>query len=244
MSSAFPSQSLVFIGWLAICLPAFAEPPAPRSSLYTHPDPASAGGITGHVTNPATAIEQVLAIPFDAPEKVYEGMIEGDDKRSFRFTGLPMRKYDLVIVYANSFYEGLQLERGPNTLTNEDHKKIEAIIQKSEPYFTNKFLHRLEGTTGRGNEARSICTFLRAHGSEFALGTYQGKSSRDDFRRTMKLVILKDVGPGWQVVRTRDLYPVWISPKNTEFKHNFSETLSRVRVADTLKNLGDLDLSK
>lgn len=244
MTSAFLSLALLFIGSLAICPQASGQSPPARYKLYTQPDPASSGGITGHVTHPATAIEQVLAIPFDAPEQVFEGKIEGDDKRSFRFTGLPMRKYDLVIVFENAFHEGLQLERGENTLTDEDRKKIAAIVQKSEPFFTNKTIHRVEGTTGRGNQARCICTFLRAKGSELLFESYQGKYNREDFRRTMKLVILKDVGPGWQVVRTRDLYPVWISPKSPELKHHFTESLSRVRVADTIKNLGDLDLTK
>ncbi len=244
MNSALHPMALLLVGWLAIGSSAFSEPSLERSKLYTQPDPASAGGITGHVTNPSSAIEQVLAIPSDAPEQVFEGRIQGDDKRTFRFTGLPMRKYDLIIVFENSFYEGLQLERGEDTLTDEDRKKVDAIIQKSEPFFTHKTIHRLEGTTGRGNQARAICTFLRAKGSELLFEAHEGKFSREDFRRTLKLVILKDVGPGWQIVRTRDLYPVWLNPKRTAFKHHFTASLSGVRVADSIKDLGDLNLTK
>jgi hypothetical protein len=215
-----------------------------RYKLYTTPDPAAPGGITGRVTRPGKPIEQVLAIPFDAPEKVYEGTIEGDDKRSFRFTGLPMRKYDLVIIFDNTFYEGIQLERGEDTLTDEDRKKIDAIVQKSEPFFTHKFIHRAEGTTGRGNQSRAICTFLRAKGSELMWEKHEGKWNREDFRRTFKLLILKDVGPGWQVVRARDLYPVWTSPTFAKPTHHFTASLSRIRVADSIKDLGDLDLTR
>lgn len=233
-------------------LPLFLSAPAPaqdkntpeRYKLYTTTDPAAKGGITGHVTRPGKPIEQVLAIPFDAPEKVYEGQIEGDDKRSFRFTGLPMRKYDLIVVFDNSFYEGLQLQRGEDTLTDDDRKKVETIVQKSEPFFTHKFIHRVEGTTGRGNQARGICTFLRAKGSELLWEKHEGKWNREDFRRTFKLVILKDVGPGWQVVRARDLYPIWTSPTFAKPTHHFTASLSRIRVADTIKDLGDLDLTK
>ncbi len=244
MTSALHPLPLLFVAWLAIGSNAFGEPSLERSKLYTKPDPASAGGIKGRVTSPSSAIEQVLAIPFDAPEQVFEGRIEGDDKRSFRFTGLPMRKYDLVAVFENSFFEGLQLQRGEDSLTTEDRKKIDAIVQKSEPFFTHKTIHRLEGTTGRGNQARCICTFLRAKGSELTFEAHEGKFSREDFRRTLKLVILKDVGPGWQIVRTRDLYPVWLDPKRTEFKHHFTATLSGVRVADSIKDLGDLNLTQ
>ncbi len=217
---------------------------AGRTRLYTDPDPQSPGGITARVRRPSEAIEQVLAIPSDAPEKVYKGEVFGDGRRRFRFSGLPMRKYDLLVICENSFYEGLRLHRGGSTLTAGDREKIDAIVQKSEPFFTHKTIHRLEGSTGRGNDARAICTFLRAKGSELMWEKYKGQWKRDDFRRTFKLVILKDVGPGWQVVRTRDLYPVWTTPEFANPAHHFTEALSGIRVADTVKDLGELDLTK
>lgn len=224
---------------------AAGEPQAPpeRYKLYTPPEAGASGGISGRVAKPDQPVEQVLAIPADAPEKVYQGELDSD-KRGFRFSGLPMRKYDLLVVFEKDFYEGLQLQRGENSLTDEDRKKIEAIVQKSEPYFTHKIIHRVEGETGRGNFSRAICTFLRAKGSELLWNTYKGEYHRDDFRRTFKLVILKDVGPGWQIVRTRDLYPVWTTPQLVEPKHHFHESLAGVRVADKVKELGELDLTK
>ena len=218
-----------------------AGPPA-RYKLYTQPDPANPGGITGTISKPSQKIESILAIPADAPEMVYEGTVEGSDK--FRFTGLPMRNYDLIVIYEKDFYEGLQLNRGPSTLTDEDIKKIETIVQKSEPFFTHKFVHRVEGETGQGNFSRCICTFLRAKGSELLWEAHEGKFNREDFRRTYKLLILKDVGPGWQVVRARDLYPVWTEPKFVEPRHHYSKELSRIRVADSVKDLGEIDLTK
>lgn len=221
-----------------------ADAGAERTNLYTKPDPASPGGITGRVAKPPRPIEQILAIPSDAPEKVFQGKVSGADRRSFQFSGLPMRKYDLIVIFENSFYEGVQLNRGENTLTEADREKIEAIIKKSEPYFPEKIIHRVEGQTGRGNMARCICTFFRAKGSELMWEKYKGEWKRDDFRRTFKLVILKDVGPGWQVVRIRDLYPVWVAPHFIRPKHHFSEALAGIRVADKIKDLGELDLSK
>ena len=217
---------------------------AERTRLYTEPDPSAPGGIEGRIARPPRPIEQILAIPCDAPKKVYKGEISGTDRRSFKFAGLPMRKYDLIVVFENSFYEGLQLNRGESTLTDKDREQIKAIIDKSEPYFPNKIIHRVEGKTGRGNMARCICTFFRAKGSELMWEKWEGKWSRDDFRRTFKLVILKQVGPGWQVVRMRDLYPVWVSPHCIRPKHHYSKALSGIRVADKVKNLGELDISK
>ena len=76
------------------------------------------------------------------------------------------------------------------------------------------------------------------------LDTYKGEFSRADSRRTFKLVILKDVGPGWQVTRARDLYPVWVKSKNALPQHHFSEKLSQIRVADEIKDIGTLSLTQ
>lgn len=220
------------------------EPVGERTRLYTVPDPACPGGLKGRIVQPELPIEQILAIPAANPEYVYMGEVSGAKRDSFQFKGLPVGKYDMVVIYDNSFYEGFQLIHGKNTLTGEDLKKIDAMIQKSEPFFTKKIIHRLEGETGTGNQARCICTFVREKGSELLLERYNGAAKRDDFRRTFKLVTLKDVGPGWQVVRARDLYPVWMDPKHQLPAHHFSAQLTEIRVADELKDVGDLDLNR
>jgi len=213
--------------------------PEERHRLYTEPDAASPGGVEGIVAYPAEPIEQILAIPPDEPQLVYAGTLTGADRRQFRFDGLPMRKYDLVVVYKDHFYEGVQLHNEPNTLTQEDLAKIAATIQKAEPFFTGKTIHRVEGTTGRGNLARCICTFVREKGSETIAG-----GPRKEYRRTFKLVMLKDVGPGWQIVRTRDLYPVWTAPDGAHPVHHYSRVLSKIRVSDTIKKLEPLHLER
>jgi hypothetical protein len=207
--------------------------------LYTPPDPASPGGIRGSVTKPELPVLQVLAIPADAPEKVYEGRVEGTDRRSFVFEGLPMRKYDLVVIHDNSFYEGLQLHDADSTLTARDREKITASINASEPFFLKKTVHRLDGATGRGGNARALCTYVRE-----ARAGHTFSADREGFRRTFKLMLLTDVGPGWQITRSRDLYPVWATPANAHPEHHHTAALSRIRVADTVKDLGALDLTR
>ena len=221
---------------------ALAQSPE-RTRLYTAPDPASTGGLKGRIAKPGGPIEQILATPAANPEAVYMGEITGPKKDGFQFKCLPVGKYDLLVIYPDAFYEGLQLDREKSTLTPEDLQKIEATIQKSEPFFLKKVIHRVEGETGRGNVSRCICTYLRDKGSELLMETFNGKSSRGDFRRTYKLVMLKDVGPGWQITRARDLYPVWTDPKHQLPEHHFSGQLSEIRVADEVKDFGDLDLS-
>lgn len=214
-----------------------------RTRLYEATDPKSPGGIRGRILSPAKPIQQVLAIPPDAPEKVYQGEISGEKNDTFRFAGLPMRKYDLIVIYEDAFHEGLQLHRGESTLAEEDFVKVKAIVDKSEPFFTKKIIHRLEGETGRGNLSRCITTFVREKPSLTYMDAKNAvKSQSGFFRHTYKLVILKDVGPGWQIVRARDLYPKWVDPKKKLPQHFYDSSLSRVRVADGIKDLGDLKL--
>jgi hypothetical protein len=205
---------------------------AERDRLYSEPDPASAGGIKGVVAAPGLPVRQVLAIPPDEPRLVYEASLGGSDGRSFEFHGLPMRKYDLVVIFDDRFFEGLTLSREGDTLTAEDRQKIGATVAKAEPYFTDRIIHRVEGTTGRGNEARCICTFLRDRAS----------TNGSEFRRTFRLIMLKDVGPGWQVVRSRDLYPIWTTPQLVRPAHHYDRQLSRIRVMDEVKDVGELRL--
>ena len=204
-----------------------------RHKLYTQPDASTKGGVTGKIKSPTMPIEQILAIPSDEPRFVYEGKKDGT---RFSFSGLPMGKYDLVVIYDNSFYEGLRLHREPDTLTAEDRKKIESSITKSEPFFNTKIIHRLEGTTGRGNLCRAICTYVREKSAEDYSGALEG------FRRTFKIVILKDVGPGWQIVRSRDLFPLSVEKANARPRHFHSETISGIRVSDYEKDLGEISL--
>ena len=92
--------------------------------------------------------------------------------------------------------------------------------------------------------ARCFCAFIRAKGSDLLWEAHEGSFKREDFRRTYKLIMLKDVGPGWQVERARDIYPIWCEPKLVKPRHNYSRALARVRVADSVKDLGEIDLTK
>ena len=234
---------IVFLAALLVSV-ASAQNPPERTRLYAKPDPANTGGLRGSIAYPALPIEEILAIPAENVEEVYEGEVTGSQRTDFQFKALPVGKYDLVVIFASEFHEGFRLTRDASTLTPEDLMKIGATIQKSEPFFTRKFIHRVEGETGRGKDARAICTYYRDKGSELLMEQFEGKSSRPDFRRTFKLVLLKDVGPGWQIARARDLYPKWVNPKSTLPAHKFSAALSQLRVADQVKDLGALYLSR
>jgi hypothetical protein len=200
-----------------------------RHRLYTTPDPAATGGIKGVVKTPAKPIVQVLAMPPDEPRYVYEGEVTGANGQGFLFKNLPMARYNLFVIYDNEFFEGLELSREKDTLTKADQDKIIYIVNESDPFFNKKVIHRMAGTTGRGNLARCVVTEYRDKGP---------------MRRTFKLIWLKDVGPGWQVVQKRDLYPITTDLKHMTPTHHFAAVLSRIRVTDQIKDLGEIDLGK
>ena len=210
---------------------------AARHRLYTQPDPASTGGIKAVIDGPDRPIKTVLALPPDKPDLVYEGRITDPERRGILFENLPTSKYDLVVIYSNEFYEGLQLTRGEDTLNDQDREKIKAIVNASDPFFTKKVLHRIAGITGRGNEARCLVTQYRDRAA-----FDQDYSALKGFRRTFKLIWLKDVGPGWQVVQKRDLYPVTVESEYMNPRHHYVGILSKIRVTDQVKDLGVIEL--
>ena len=79
---------------------------------------------------------------------------------------------------------------------------------------------------------------------EASNGTGKAPNAAFPIRRTFKLVWLKDVGPGWQVVQKRDLYPCWTNKQTCKPKHNYKTALSAIRVAGGIKDVGEIDLSK
>jgi len=212
--------------------------------LYTKPDASAGGGIKGTITRPQIPLSAVFALPPDEPRFVYKGTVtRGAAGSGFVFTGLQTARYDLLLVFDNAFYEGLTLNRGDDTLTPEDQRLIRKIIMKSEPFSNRKEIHRMLGKTGKmTGKARCMCTFVR---TDRAMGFIDGKWYRDH-RRSFKLVLVEDVGPAWQVVKTREIYVTQIKPASGKdvIRHVYRPYLGRIRVTDKMKDLGKINLSK
>lgn len=211
-----------------------------HSRLYTAPDTSASGGIVGKIVKPEMPIVQILAMPPDEPRFVYEGRISGASRQEFSFANLPMAKYNLFVIYENAFFEGLQLSSEPDTLTDKDRQSITKIVNESDPFYNKKIIHRIAGTTGRGNFARCVVTQYR-DGPGTVTADYVELKGQG--RRTFKLIWLKDVGVGWQVVQKRDLYPVTVDLRLLKPTHHYSEQLSNIRVTNKVKSLGDIDIS-
>jgi hypothetical protein len=232
--------ALTFCIYMLIATSSFASEAIEHKRLYTKPDPQAPGGLKGSIVSPDTRIRQILAIPRSKQNHAYRGELDSS-RRNFHFKGLPMDIYDLVVIFDTRVYEGIRLSREDSTLTSQDLEQINDILQRSEPFFTIKHIHRVQGQTGRGNQSMAFVTFARDRKARM----YEGPVVRDGYRRTHKLVTLKQVGPGWQVERTRDLFPIWIEDNEKHLfvlKHDFSSQLAGIRITNSIRDMGALSL--
>ncbi len=208
--------------------------------LYTPPDPNATGGIRATVKFPDKPLAQVFALPPQDVTRVYRGAV-GADGRSFTFHGLPVGKYDLVVLYEDGFYEGLTLTRDADQLTDRDRELIATVITRAVPFFDTKAIQRCAGTTGADGKARCVLQELRtkkilAQSAEELKG-YQ--------IRSIKLAWLEDVGiVGWQLVNTREIVRQEVAPgaRKGVLPHYYRTELGDIRVIDAMKDLGPLNL--
>jgi len=209
------------------------------SRLYTKSDPSAPGGFHAKLVDFTTPVRQVFAIDSGNPKLVYQGTVTEDGK--ILFTGLPTAIYDLVMVAADRFYEGCRLSRDPDTLTDRDRQLIAFTINKSVPFFDTKKIHRCEGLAGRSGKVRCVLQEMRTHPV-----TLQDGTTRTDIQvRSIKLAFLEDVGEiGWQMVQTREIVRTEVGPRDLKglLPHCYLPVLGDIRVVDTDKDLGELNL--
>lgn len=210
------------------------------SQLYTPPDPSAQGGIRGSILIPNKPVVAIFAMPQDDYRKVYKGEIVGG-KSSFAFTGLPVGKYDLIVIFPDSFYDGILLNRESNTLTSRDGEAINKSIMKSTPFFDTKKLHRCEGVTGHAGKARAVLQEVCTHPV-----TLQDASERSDIQiRSIKVALLEDVNLGWSVTETREIIRQEVGGNETKgvLPNYHVARLGNIRVIDSVKDLGALSLA-
>lgn len=208
--------------------------------LYTQPDSSAGGGIKFRINRIQKNLLHAFAIPQFETRFVYKGVTSGGD--SVSFTGLPAAKYDIVLVFEDSFYEGCKLSRDEDRLTAADKEGINAKINKSIPFFNLKEVHRLSGTTGSDGQAMCVLQEMRTKPV-----TLQSGEVRSDIQiRSIKLVMLDQVGPGWSVTQTREIIRQEVAGNERKgpLPHHFAPPLGGIRVTDSVKDLGLVDLTK
>lgn len=240
-----PKLLLSLLGALAAVLCGAQEPRGhtgtqQSSRLYTAPDTGAGGGIEFKINRVIRNMTAAFAVPQFEPKSVYKGMVEGGD--TVRFSGLPAAKYDLLLVFEDSIYEGFRLTRGETPLTAADKQSISAAINKSVPFFNLKEIHRMEGTTGRDGQAMAFLQEMRTKPV-----TLQSAEVRSDIQiRSIKLIMLDQVGPGWSFTQSRELIRQEVAGNERKgpLPHHHAPPLGGIRVTDTVKNLGTVDLTK
>lgn len=212
--------------------------------LYTPPDPNASGGLRGRIGIPRDKLIGAFAIPADTLKddkpKVYKANLSADG-HAFEFSNLPTAKYDLLLIFPEGFYEGITLSRDTSTLVTNDWKSIIGILSKSEPFFEVKRIHRLDGNTGETGWAQCVLQEVRERPV-----TLQDASWHKEIQiRTIKIARFEDVGPAWQLLVTREIVRQEIAGKEHKglLPHAFCpDQLGKVRVVDTVKDMGTLDL--
>ena len=209
--------------------------------LYTAPDPSAKGGIHGRLKNHSQLLLEVFAVVPENPNLVYRGEVSTNGYE-FSFTGLPVAKYDLMLVGQNKFYEGFRLTQVNDTLTPKDNKLIEAIVTKSVPFFNVKKTHRCQGTTGQNGKARCMLQEART----LPITLQSGEVRRDIQIRSIRLALLEDIGAtGWQLVTTREIVRMEVGPADVKgiLPHAYLPALGQIRVMDEIKELEEIDLA-
>ncbi len=206
------------------------------SRLYTPVDPAAGGGLRLRLLTTAKPMG-VFALDQSDANRCYRGTAESS---GWRFTGLPVGKYDLVTVFSDRFYEGLLLTREADTLTPADQTSINAIIQASVPFFDTKLVHRTGGITGHEGKAAIVFQEVRTRPV-----TLQSAEVRNDIQiRSLKMGFLEEVNIGWQLINTREIMRIEVGgamPKGL-IRHVYVKALGNIRVTDSIKDLGEIRL--
>ena len=208
--------------------------------LYTAPDASDSGGLRGHIGTPKVPLLAAFAVPNSETIRCYKATISKDG-HSFEFNNLPTAKYDLFLLFPEMFYEGMTLSRNAGVIATNDWKSIQIILNNSEPFFEIKKILRMEGVSGDAGSALAVIQELRARPV-----TLQDASVHADIQiRTIKLARFENVGPAWQLLVTREVSRQEVA--NHERKgllphYHVGDKLGGIRVVDTVKDLGTLEL--
>jgi hypothetical protein len=223
------NRLLVFLFSLVLAGTALAQ----TANLYTKPDSSAPGGISGSVDKELT---HAIALSRDRVHCYKADLTNGG--KSFRFTGLPTGKYDLMLVAkAGAVYENLTLGAKAAELTDKQKENVARRLDKADSFFNKWKLHRV-GIEEDGEKL--VCFIERMRDKEIL--KQSGEKLGANLRR-FEVATLNKATDDWDFADTRHLYreeqPLGTL---TPLKHERVEALGNVRVIDAVKDLGSIAL--
>jgi len=163
----------------------------------------------------------------------------GEDN-SFSFERLQEGIYDLVVLLDHRYYNGIVLGRGDSTLTEKDTQDITAKIKAINPYFNEKRLERMWGTTGEDGVARVLGQEMRTLPVTLADGTLHPEIQT----RVLRLFFMQDISAkgtaAWSVEETREIVRQEVGPPDVKgmLPEHFNKKLSGIVVIDEVEDIG------
>lgn len=217
---------------LALALTASAQ----TTVLYTKPAAGANGGISGKVDAELT---HAIALNRDYTQ-CFRGDLS-DGGKSFRISGLPTGKYDVICVTkSGQIFEGVEVGEDGSKLPPDSVKHAEARIKKADTFFPKVKIHRL-GLIEGGEKMMLFVERLRD-----TLILRQSGEKLDSNLRRIEVVELIKAKDDWQMLNTRHIYreEAPLVENMPFFTHKFVPELGNVRVIDTFKDLGSISLPK
>ena len=217
---------------LSILLAAVTYADEPVQRIYTAPDPAAQGGIQGSVN---VVLTHVLAVEHDRT-RVYQGALTKGNQ-AFSFSGLPVGKYDLVLVTKEgSVYEGLALGEEKRDLPDRSFENLKKRVDAQDAFYNRAVIHRI------GYDGDIALVFVERIRDKEILK--QSAEKLNATLRRLEIMEIAQAGDDWQVTTTRHLYRDEQPPGGiNNLKHGFVRELGNLRVIDSIKDLGSLKLS-
>ena len=203
--------------------------------IYNASDPSAHGGIDGKIEH--VTLTHAIAVDHERL-KVFRGDISSDGS-GFHFGGLPVGKFDLVIITkTGDVFEGLELGEPIATLHPVSRKNLETRISKQDAFFNRYILHRA-GIVG--DQIFAFVERLRDHPTV----KQSGEALNADVHR-LEIITLTQATDDWQQTDTRHIYrePEPKRPNHPFLQHVHIPALGNIRVVDSVKQLGTIPLPK
>ena len=215
---------------MACALPDPAHAQAGR--IYSKPDPASPGAISGHIS---CNLSHAMAVEHDRTRVFLADL--SDSGRSFHFEHLPAGKYDLVLVAkTGTVYEGLALGTPPS-LQEDSLKNMEKRISVADSFFNQYHIHR----TGISEDGETLLAFVERYRANNVLK--QSGEALGQMVRRLEIIELTRAEDDWQMDSSRHLYREGEPADSPHFLQSINlPALGNIRMIDIPKDLGEIAL--